>query len=157
RFRPPRPSVTVGGFSSHHTAERRAMGRRNLPANAALRATHPGVDHADSRDRHSAAFTSAVKPARSRAMSRSPFASAVRNPGEKRSRTAEMPSLGKLWPVWAVLVAWVWIAFSPVLSNGFVDWDDPDWILENRSFRGLGWEQIEFAFTTFKGGVYQPL
>jgi Flp pilus assembly protein TadD len=71
--------------------------------------------------------------------------------------TARIPGLGKLWPVWGVLVAWVWIAFSPVLGNGFVDLDDRDWIVENHWFRGLGWEQLQFAFTTFKGGVYQPL
>ena len=69
----------------------------------------------------------------------------------------EMPSPGKLWPVWAVLVAGVWVAFSPVLNNGFVDWDDPLCILENRAFRGLGWEQVRFAFTTFTGGVYMPV
>ena len=78
-------------------------------------------------------------------------------PGNAALKTAEMPGLGKLWPVWGVLVACVWTAFSPALSNGFVDWDDPQWILENYSFRGLGWEQIAFAFTSFKGGVYQPL
>jgi protein O-mannosyl-transferase len=71
--------------------------------------------------------------------------------------TAEMPGLGRLWPVWAVLVACVWIAFSPALGNGFVDLDDPDWILENHEFRGLGWEQVQSAFTTTRGGVYQPL
>src|SRR5690349_12457767 len=71
--------------------------------------------------------------------------------------TAEMPGLGKLWPVWCVLAACVWAAFSPILGNGFVDWDDRQWILENESFRGLGWDQVRFAFTTFTGGVYQPL
>ena len=71
--------------------------------------------------------------------------------------TAEMPGLGKLWPLWVVLVACVWIAFSPVLSNGFVNWDDRLLIVENHSFRGLGWEQLRFAFTTYIGGVYMPL
>lgn len=71
--------------------------------------------------------------------------------------TPELPVLGKLWPVWAVLVACVWIAFSPALANGFVDWDDPVWIVENRAFQGLGWDQIRFAFSSLKGGVYQPL
>jgi Flp pilus assembly protein TadD len=78
-------------------------------------------------------------------------------PGKAATGSAENPGLGKLWPVWGVLVACVWMAFSPVLGNGFVDWDDPNWILENPSFRGLGPEQIRFAFTTFTGGVYQPL
>jgi Flp pilus assembly protein TadD len=102
--------VTIdGGFNSYHRkAERRVIGRRNLPASAA-------------------------------------------------PKTAEVPGLGKLWPVWGVLSVCVWVAFSPVLSNGFVDWDDRNWILENHSFRGLGWEQIRFAFTTVTGGVYQPL
>ncbi len=78
-------------------------------------------------------------------------------PATAACKAAEMPGLGKLWPVWGVLVACVWIAFSPVLGNGFVDWDDTVWIIENHAFQGLGWEQIHFAFTTFKGGVYQPL
>jgi protein O-mannosyl-transferase len=78
-------------------------------------------------------------------------------PAKPAVKIPESPSLGKLLPVWVVLVACVWITFSPVLSNGFVDWDDQKWILENHSFRGLGWEQIQFAFTSFTGGVYQPL
>jgi Flp pilus assembly protein TadD len=56
-----------------------------------------------------------------------------------------------------VLTACVWIAFSPVLSNGFVDWDDQLCIRENYAFRGLGWEPIRFAFTTFTGGLYMPV
>jgi protein O-mannosyl-transferase len=79
-----------------------------------------------------------------------------KRPATAAPETAEMPSLVRLCPVWAVLVACVWIAFSPILSNGFVDWDDQNWIIENHSFRGLGWEQVRFAFTTFTGGVYQP-
>ena len=72
-------------------------------------------------------------------------------PGKAALKTAEMPGLGKLWPVWGVLIACVWIAFSPVLSNGFVDWDDPQWILENHSFRGLGWEQIAIRLHDVQG------
>ncbi len=78
-------------------------------------------------------------------------------PANAAGQAAAMPGPGKLWPVWAALVACVWVAFSPVLGNGFVDWDDPVWILGNHEFRGLGWEQIGYAFTTVTGGVYQPL
>ncbi len=78
-------------------------------------------------------------------------------PASAALKTAEIPGLGQLWPVWGMLVACVWIAFSPVLSNGFVDWDDHKWILENHAFRGLGWEQVQFAFTTFTGSDYHPL
>ncbi len=78
-------------------------------------------------------------------------------PATPAPETAEPPGPGRLWPVWGLLAACVWIAFSPVLGNGFVDRDDPDWIVENHAVRGLGWEQVHFAFTTTKGGVYQPL
>ena len=78
-------------------------------------------------------------------------------PANAVPKTAGMPSLAKLWPVWGVLAVCVWIAFSPVLGNGFVDWDDKAQILENHSFRGLGWEQFKFAFTNFTGGVCQPV
>ncbi|MHB1560804.1 MAG: hypothetical protein ACYC61_25400 [Isosphaeraceae bacterium] len=67
------------------------------------------------------------------------------------------PGPGTLWPIWAVLAVVVGTVFAPALDNGFVDWDDRDWIVQNPSFRGLGWDQIQYAFTTLKGGVYQPL
>ncbi len=83
--------------------------------------------------------------------------------GSKKTAASALPGIprvpgsGQLWPVSGVLAACVWIAFSPVLGNGFVNWDDHGWFLDNHSFRGLGWEQICYAFTTLKGGVYQPL
>jgi hypothetical protein len=49
------------------------------------------------------------------------------------------------------------IAFLPALSNQFVDWDDPDNFLRNTHFRGLGWENIKWMFSTFRMGHYQPL
>ncbi len=79
------------------------------------------------------------------------------SPANAPPTPATFATLRTLWPIWAVLVACIWFAFSPVLNNGFVDWDDPAWIVENHAFRGLGWEQVEFAFTSFMGGVYQPL
>lgn len=67
------------------------------------------------------------------------------------------PGLKALGPVWGILAAGVLIAFAPVLNNGFVDWDDPAWVVNNLAFRGPGWEPFRYAFTTFTGGVYQPL
>jgi protein O-mannosyl-transferase len=49
------------------------------------------------------------------------------------------------------------VAFLPVLSNGWVVFDDDENFLDNVDFRGLGWPQISWAWTTFKLGVYQPL
>ena len=48
-------------------------------------------------------------------------------------------------------------AFLPSLWNGFVDWDDSANLLENPHYRGLGWKNLYWMFTTFHLGPYQPL
>jgi tetratricopeptide (TPR) repeat protein len=59
-------------------------------------------------------------------------------------------------PVIVGLVACV--AFLPVLGNRFVDqWDDKPNFLANLAFRGLGWPEIRWAWTTMLQGAYQPL
>jgi protein O-mannosyl-transferase len=47
--------------------------------------------------------------------------------------------------------------FFPALRNEFVGWDDLDLLVENPNYRGLGWEQLRWMFTTFQSGHYQPL
>ena len=49
------------------------------------------------------------------------------------------------------------VVFLPTLQNGFVNWDDEANLLENPHYRGLGWEQIRWMFTTFYMSVYRPL
>ena len=50
------------------------------------------------------------------------------------------------------------VAFLPVLSNRFVnDWDDGANFLQNPAFRGLGWPQVRWAWTTLWQGAYQPI
>jgi protein O-mannosyl-transferase len=49
------------------------------------------------------------------------------------------------------------LVFLAALDNGFVDWDDDKTITENPHFRGLGWNQLRWMFTTFHTGHYQPL
>ena len=49
------------------------------------------------------------------------------------------------------------LVFSPVLNNQFVDWDDYDTLIGNTHFRGLGWTELRWMFTTFHMGHYQPL
>jgi protein O-mannosyl-transferase len=56
-----------------------------------------------------------------------------------------------------LLVPVLSVAFVPILRNSFVGWDDPGNFLENPDFRGLGWTQIRWAWTTRLLGVYQPL
>jgi protein O-mannosyl-transferase len=58
----------------------------------------------------------------------------------------------------AFLVALVTFAvFSPALRNEFVNWDDYDLLVDNPRYRGLGWEQLRWMFSTFHQGHYQPL
>ena len=49
-------------------------------------------------------------------------------------------------------------AFLPVLGNGFAQhWDDQTNFLQNPHFRGIGWPQLRWAWTTTLQGAYQPL
>lgn len=56
------------------------------------------------------------------------------------------------------LVAFATFAtFLPVLQNGFVNGDDPANVLDNPNFRGLGWTELRWMFTTFHLTLYRPL
>ena len=56
-----------------------------------------------------------------------------------------------------IILLWTILVFFPVLQNDFVNWDDDRNLLENRNFRGLGWEQVQWMFTTFHMTLYRPL
>jgi tetratricopeptide (TPR) repeat protein len=49
------------------------------------------------------------------------------------------------------------IAFFPSLRNQFVQWDDNDMFIRNLNYRGLGWTELHWMFSTFLMGHYQPL
>ena len=73
-------------------------------------------------------------------------------------RAAPAPARDRRTGLVAVpLVLLVAVAFLPALDNGFVDWDDELNFLENSHYRGLGWPQVRWAWSTFLLGVYQPL
>jgi len=49
-------------------------------------------------------------------------------------------------------------AFLPTFQNGFVNsWDDGPNLLANRDYRGLGWTQLRWMFTTTHMGHWIPL
>jgi Flp pilus assembly protein TadD len=48
-------------------------------------------------------------------------------------------------------------AFFPALRNQFVGWDDYELLVDNTRYRGLGWDQLRWMFSTFHQGHYQPL
>jgi len=56
-----------------------------------------------------------------------------------------------------LLVLLVIVAFFPGLRNDSFIWDDEQNFLGNPSYRGLGWAQIRWDWTSFQLGVYQPL
>jgi tetratricopeptide (TPR) repeat protein len=49
------------------------------------------------------------------------------------------------------------LPYLPVLRAGFVTWDDDRNFLDNQQFRGLGWEQLRWMWTTVHMGHYIPL
>ena len=57
----------------------------------------------------------------------------------------------------AAVMAITALAFLSGVTSDFVAWDDDINFTNNPNFRGLGWSQIRWAFTTFHLGVYQPL
>ncbi|HUK39613.1 MAG TPA: hypothetical protein VLX11_01165, partial [Candidatus Acidoferrales bacterium] len=61
------------------------------------------------------------------------------------------------WVAAAIIGAITCVAFLPVLWNQFVEWDDYENLVDNARYRGLGWDQLRWMFTTFHMGPYQPL
>lgn len=58
-------------------------------------------------------------------------------------------------PVGVALLTFV--VFAPSIWNDFVDWDDYINLKNNEMFRGLGWPQITWMFTTILMGHYIPV
>lgn len=61
------------------------------------------------------------------------------------------------WIVPASVAIITAVAFLPALRNGFVSWDDQKNFLDNPHYRGLGWTQLAWMWTTFHMGHYIPL
>jgi tetratricopeptide (TPR) repeat protein len=47
--------------------------------------------------------------------------------------------------------------FSPALGHQFLNWDDPMNLVDNAEFRGLGWRNLRWMFTTTLAGHWIPL
>src|ERR1044071_6585927 len=61
------------------------------------------------------------------------------------------------WLIPVLIGALAGIAFLPALRNGFVNWDDEMMLVDNLGYRGMGWSELKWMFTTFYMGHYQPL
>lgn len=51
----------------------------------------------------------------------------------------------------------VFLSFLPALDGQFLDWDDRENLVSNSGYRGLGWAQLKWMFTTTVLGHYIPL
>src|ERR1051325_730066 len=73
------------------------------------------------------------------------------------SRAPAQRREGNTWLIPLAVAALTFVAFLPVLRNGFVTWDDDRNFLDNPYYRGLGWTQLKWMWTTFHMGHYVPL
>ena len=68
-----------------------------------------------------------------------------------RSRTAHHappPRPRALWILAALLPAAAFAAYIPSLSNGFMNWDDGQYIQQNENLAPLSWHTVAWAFTS---------
>ena len=69
---------------------------------------------------------------------------------------ATVPAGASLVPPVLVFLLTI-VAFLPTLQNGFVNWDDESFLVSNPNYRGLGWKQIRWMFTTCYLSSCMPL
>lgn len=82
----------------------------------------------------------------------------IRAPAKSRTQRPLGPNVRLLqWGAPITLVLLTVLAFYPVTQNEFVNWDDDKNFVENVFYRGLHWTNIQWMFTTFHMGHYQPL
>src|SRR5258706_158327 len=77
-------------------------------------------------------------------------------PAPPRAASAEpLPQWRGLAPLVCVLVTVT--VFWPVLGHQFLDWDDALNLVDNPEFRGLGWHNLRWMFTTTLAGHWIPV
>jgi Flp pilus assembly protein TadD len=82
------------------------------------------------------------------------------NPKDKHKALPPSLAAGALTSHWIIILVLVGLtswALSPTLHGDFLYWDDYDNLVENPAYRGLGWSQIQWMFTTFHMSLYRPL
>src|SRR6266478_2852034 len=57
----------------------------------------------------------------------------------------------------AIVALLTLLLFLPALANDFVNWDDERNFVLNPNYRGLGWAQIEWMWTSHLLGRYVPI
>src|SRR6266567_1497687 len=78
---------------------------------------------------------------------------------ELETQTAELgtTTFEKAWLLVPIIFVLTFAVFLPTLSAGFVNWDDDKNFLENPYYRGLGWTQIHWMWTSHHMGAWIPV
>ncbi len=84
---------------------------------------------------------------------------ASRRPNPKARINNHTPATGRYlrWFIPGLIFALTIVVFLPTLQNGFINFDDPDNLLNNPHYKGLGWTNLSWMFTAFHLGHYHPL
>jgi tetratricopeptide (TPR) repeat protein len=81
----------------------------------------------------------------------------TQRPRPVETRSAAPRASAQRWVVPLAIAAITVVVFLPVLRAGFVAYDDPENFLQNPHYRGLGWSQLRWMWTTTHLGHYVPL
>ncbi|HAH32276.1 MAG TPA: hypothetical protein DCL44_08185 [Elusimicrobia bacterium] len=54
-------------------------------------------------------------------------------------------------------LAFTWLAMSPCLNNGFINWDETEYLINNPRIKTLSWESVKTIFSTPDLKMYSPL
>jgi hypothetical protein len=65
--------------------------------------------------------------------------------------------MSRRWTIPLAVAAVTSLCFLPAVSGTFLNWDDDVNFRHNSAYRGLGWEQLRWAFTSVLFGHYIPL
>jgi len=57
----------------------------------------------------------------------------------------------------ALVVICAFFSLSPSLNNGFTNWDDPGYVIDNPDIKDISLKGLSNIFTTFHRGLYKPL
>src|SRR6185295_13181899 len=80
-------------------------------------------------------------------------------PKPKTRITSRTPTTSSylLWFIPGLIFALTIVVFLPTLQNGFINFDDPDNLLNNPYYKGLNWSNLSWMFSAFHLGHYHPL
>ncbi len=90
-------------------------------------------------------------------VSRRQSAAGSRKAAKKVSRNSQPETPNYPWWQLALIALLTFIAFFPALDNGFVNWDDPKYIVNNEVVHSFSGENLATSFTEEVSDNYHPL